>query len=87
MYCRNHTSYANFKLKLCTKFQLEILTENEVSGIVYFSEIILESLWDVSETAPKSGFAFLEFGAQDVSSDILWLQSSVYSLTLEATLI
>ena len=45
VYCRNRTSYENFKLKLCmcaqshalgthTKFQLEILTVNVISGIV-----------------------------------------------------
>ena len=47
VYCRYHTSYENFKLKLCTcaqshalgtctKIQLEILTINVISGIVYF---------------------------------------------------
>ena len=47
VYCRNRTSYENFKLKLCmcaqshalgtsTKFQLKILTMNMISGIVYF---------------------------------------------------
>ena len=51
VYCKNHTSYENFKLKLCTcarshvlgtrtKFQLEILTINVISGIVYFRKII-----------------------------------------------
>ena len=55
VYCRNHIYGENFKLKLCmcaqshalgtrTKFQLEILTINVISGIVYFREIILESL-------------------------------------------
>ena len=45
MYCRNHTSDKNFKLKLCTcaqshalgtctKFQLEILTISVICGIV-----------------------------------------------------
>ena len=45
--CRNRTSYEHFKLKLCscaqshalgmrTKFQLEILTINMITGIVYF---------------------------------------------------
>ena len=54
MYCRNRTSYVNFKLKpctcaqshtlgTCTKFQLEILTINLFPDIVYFHEIILES--------------------------------------------
>ena len=63
MYLRNHISYENFKLKLCmctqshalgtsTKFQLEILNINVISGIVYFHEIILESSRTVSETPP-----------------------------------
>ena len=63
VYCRNRTSYENFKLKLCTcaqshalgtrtKFQLEIVTANVIYGIVYFREIILESSREVSETTP-----------------------------------
>ena len=63
--CRSHSSYENFKLKLCmcaqskalgthTKFQLEILTITVICGIVYFRKIILESLWNVSETTPSS---------------------------------
>ena len=63
VYCRNRTSYANFKLTLCmcaqshalctrTKFQLEILTINVISGIVYFREIVSESSRKVSETTP-----------------------------------
>ena len=63
MYCRNHISCENFKLKSCacaqsialgirTKFQLEILTRNVISCIVYFREIILESSRNVSETTP-----------------------------------
>ena len=63
VYCRNRSSYENFKLKLCTcaqsmalgtrtKFQFEILTINVISSIVYFREIILESSWNVSETTP-----------------------------------
>ena len=58
VYCRNRTSYENFQLKLCvcaqslalealgthTKFQLEILTINMISGIVYSR--------NVSETTP-----------------------------------
>ena len=59
VYCRNRSSYENFKLKLCTcaqsmalgtrtKFQLEILTINVISIIVYFREIILESSRNVS---------------------------------------
>ena len=62
VYCRNRI-YENFKLKLSTcaqshalgthtKFQLEILTINVISGMVYFREIILESLWNFSETTP-----------------------------------
>ena len=54
VYCRNRTSYENFKLKLCTcaqnmalgthtTFQFEILTINVISGIVYFRDIILDS--------------------------------------------
>ena len=31
-------------------FQLEILTINVISGIVYFCKIILESLLNISET-------------------------------------
>ena len=64
VYCRNCTSYENFKLKLCTcaqshalgtrtNFQLGILTINVISGIVYFHKIILESSWNVSETTPR----------------------------------
>ena len=36
-----------------TKFQLEILTINVISGIVYFREIMLESSPNVSETTPR----------------------------------
>ena len=54
VYCRNCTSCENFKLELCTcapnhsldtltKFQLENLNINVISGIVHFREIILES--------------------------------------------
>ena len=57
------SSYENFKMKLCTcaqsmalgtrtKFQLEILSINVISGIVYFRGIILESSRNVSETTP-----------------------------------
>ena len=35
-----------------TKFQLEILTVNVISGIVYFREIILKSSRNVNETPP-----------------------------------
>ena len=63
VYCRDCTSYENFKLKLCscaqsyvlgtrTKLQLEILTINVIAGIVHFREIILESSRNVSETTP-----------------------------------
>ena len=63
VYCRNRSSYENFKLKLCkcaqsmalgtrTKFQFEILTINVISSIAYFREIILESSRNVSETTP-----------------------------------
>ena len=38
-----------------TKFQLEILTINVISDIVYFHEIILESSQNVSETTPRCG--------------------------------
>ena len=58
------TSSENFKLKLCvcaqshalgthTKFQLEILTINVISGTVYFCKIILESCRSISETTPR----------------------------------
>ena len=35
-----------------TKFQLEILTINVITDIVYFREIILESSRNISETTP-----------------------------------
>ena len=60
VYCRNHTSYENSKLKLrtCTqshtKFQLEILTVHVISGIVCFREIILKSSRNDSETIPRA---------------------------------
>ena len=55
VYCKNSTCDENFKLKLCacaqshalgtrTKFQLEILTVNVISGVVYFREIIYGEL-------------------------------------------
>ena len=64
VHCRNRPSDANFKLTLCTcaqshalgtrsKFQLEILTINVISAILYFREIVLESSRNVSETTPK----------------------------------
>ena len=43
----------NHALGTRTKFQLEILTINAISGIVYFREIILESLQNISETTPE----------------------------------
>ena len=57
VYCKNRSSYENFKLKCMalgtrTKFQFEILTMNVISSIVYFREIILESSRNVSETTP-----------------------------------
>ena len=42
--CQSHALDTN------KKFQLEILIIFVISGIVYFCEIILESLWIVSET-------------------------------------
>ena len=35
------------------KFQLEILTINVISGIVYFREISLESSQNIIETTPR----------------------------------
>ena len=80
VYCRNSTCDENFKLKLrtCaqshalgtrTKFQLKILIINVMSGVVYFREIILESLRNVSKTTPW----FL---------NKLWFSSSVFYLKL-----
>ena len=40
-------------LGTCTKFQLEILIINVISGIVYFRKIILESLQNISKTTPR----------------------------------
>ena len=52
-------NYENFKLKLCTcalgtrtKFQLEILKINMISGIVYFHKVTLECSRNISETTP-----------------------------------
>ena len=39
-----------------TKFQLEILTKNVISGVVYFREIILENSRNVSETTSRPQF-------------------------------
>ena len=63
VYSRNHTSYGNFKLKFCmcahshamgthTRFQLDNLTINVISAIVYFCKIILESSWNISKQPP-----------------------------------
>ena len=63
VYCTNSTCDENFKLKLCTcaqskalgtrtNFQIEILTINVISGVVYFRENILGSSRNVSETTP-----------------------------------
>ena len=38
----------------CTKFQLAIVTINVISVIVYFLQIILESLQNISETTPRA---------------------------------
>ena len=48
----------SYALGTHTKSQLEILTIKVISDIVYFREIILESLWNVSETIPWL-FAYL----------------------------
>ena len=37
-----------------TKFQLEILTINVISGIIYFHKIILEGSRNISETTPPT---------------------------------
>ena len=85
VYCRNHTIHGeNFKLKLCTcaeshalgtstKFQLGILTMNVISGIVYFCEILLESLWNVSETIPRQSRKICLQKLQHHHSDITWM--------------
>ena len=65
VYCTNSTCDENFNLKLCTcaqslalgtrtNFQIEILTINVISGVVYFRENILGSSRNVSETAPRN---------------------------------
>ena len=67
-YCRHHTSYENFKLKLCTcphthalgtctKLHHEILTKNVIFGIVYFCEIILESSQTTPSKVERSGLS------------------------------
>ena len=45
-------SAQNHALDTHTKFQLEIIRINVISGIVYFREIILEGSLNVSETTP-----------------------------------
>ena len=63
VYCRNRTSYKNFKRKIrvCAqshalgthaKFQLGILTINVVSGIVYFSRVYFKELAKCSWNTP-----------------------------------
>ena len=65
VHCENGTSCENVKLKLYTcaqshalgtrtKYQLEILNINVISGSVYFRDIILEGSQNVSETTPRS---------------------------------
>ena len=61
VYCRNRTSYENFKLKL------EILTVNVIYGIVYFCEIILESSWNVNETTPRGVSLYLTSSPNELS--------------------
>ena len=84
VYSRNHTYYENFKLKLCTcaqshalgtrsKFQLEILIINVISGIVYFREVILESSPNVSETTASS-WAEIILQDQGFCARLLYLQ-------------
>ena len=87
VYCRNRHSYENFKLKLWTcaqsmalgtrtKFQLENLTINVISGIVYFREIILESSRNVSETTPRISHAYITFLRCQVPSVFRWRHSA-----------
>ena len=53
VYCRNHTSYENSKLKFCTCAQSKVSAWNShIDGIIYFRDIILESSRNVSETTP-----------------------------------
>ena len=90
MYCRNHTFYENFKLKLCTcaqshalgtctKFHLEILTINVISGIVYFRKIILDISWNISETTPNLSGSLAKpqlnyrFGHEITSHSFTWM--------------
>ena len=68
VYSIKRTSYENFKLNFwaCaqthaldtgTKFQLEILTTNVISGIAYFRAIILGCSQNVTETTPWVEFS------------------------------
>ena len=79
VYCRNSTCDENFKLKLCTcaqihalgtrtKFQLETLIINVISGVVYFRKIILESWRNVSETTPWDSL----ISNMTLSKDRIW---------------
>ena len=69
VHCRNHTSYENFNLKLCAcaqghalgthTFQLEILTRNVISSIVYFNDYFAELAkfyWNSPQTWRISGW-------------------------------
>ena len=80
LHYRYPTSDENFKPKLCTcaqshalstrtKFRLEILTINVISGTVYFCEIILESSQNVSETTPR--YLQMEFSKVSISEAFL----------------
>ena len=57
------------------KFQLEILTTNMISGIVYFREIILESSQNVCETTP-----WLSYKVSIVAVDALVTQVFLYDV-------
>ena len=46
---------------ICTKFQLEILTINEISGNVDFDDIILENSRNISETTPDIVITMLRY--------------------------
>ena len=50
--CISSWNFVRVPLGMRTKFQLEIITINVMTGIVYFREIILESSQNVSETTP-----------------------------------
>ena len=51
-----------------TKFQLEIITINVFSGIVYFHEIILESSQNINETNPWS--VFMHWSLEDLTETL-----------------